>query len=287
MIGRSVRARLTRFGHTVVPLVRRKPSAVEIGWDPEEGVLNAEQLGHVDAVINLAGESIAGKRWTIAQKQRIVTSRVRGTSLLAGVLAQLPVKPRVLISASAIGYYGDKGNQIMTESSPMGKGFLPDVCRQWEQATSAASDAGIRVVLLRFGIVLSAEGGALAKMLPPFRMGLGGVIGTGLQWMSWISLRDVDAIIADTLEDESFAGPINVVSPQAVTNAAFTSALGKVLGRPTLAPLPAGAARFIFGQMADEMLLASNRVEPAVLNDAGYNFLHPDINSALRAALKR
>ncbi|MGO8671168.1 MAG: TIGR01777 family oxidoreductase [Capsulimonadaceae bacterium] len=283
LIGSAVRARLTGDGHTVVPLVRRKPEAGEVAWDPDAGVLDATHLGSVDAVVHLAGEGIAAKRWTAVQKDRILTSRVRGTELIAATIARMPVQPAVLISASAIGYYGDRSDEILTESSGAGKGFLAETCRQWEQSTGAASDAGIRVVLLRFGVVLAAHGGALAKMLPPFRMGLGGVVGSGRQWMSWITLPDITGIVEWAVRDAKLSGAVNAVSPHAITNADFTRALGKAIRRPTAAPLPSFAARIIFGEMADELLLASSRVEPAKLKEAGYAFQHSDINSAMRS----
>lgn len=282
LVGSALRKQLTQEGHTVVPLVRHPAGDGEIFWNPDAGTLDAKQLTDIEAVIHLAGESVAGKRWTDLQKERILSSRVRGTELLAKTIAELPIPPHVLLSASATGYYGDTGDNLVTEESPAGEGFLADVCQEWEQSTFAASSAGIRVVRVRIGIVLAENGGALEKMLPPFRMGLGGVIGSGHQWMSWITLADLCGIFRYLLEDDSIYGPVNAVSPYSVTNAAFTQALGKALGRPAVVPVPAFALRLLLGEMADERLLASSRIEPAVLNQAGYTFLHPDIDSALR-----
>ena len=233
--------------------------------------------------MHLAGESIVG-RWTAEKRARIRDSRVTGTKTLCDALAQLSSPPKVLVSASAIGYYGNRGDQVLTEESPAGQGFLAEVCQAWEEATSVVRER-VRVVHARIGIVLSPTGGALAQMLLPFRLGLGGVIGSGEQYMSWVTLDDVLGIIHHALITESLSGPINVTAPHPVTNRELTTTLGKVLGRPTMLPLPAGAARMAFGEMADELLLSSARVEPQQLQQSHYPFRHPDLEGALRHIL--
>jgi uncharacterized protein (TIGR01777 family) len=257
----------------------------EVEWHPERGEIDAAALEGHDAAVHLAGESIAGGRWTDERKRRIRDSRVRGTKLLAETLARLSRPPRVFVSASAIGYYGDRGDEVLTEESAAGVGFLPEVCREWEEAAEAARAAGIRTVFLRFGLILSAEGGALAKMLPPFRLGVGGNVGGGRQFYSWVSLADVIDVIHFALADERLGGAVNVVAPQPVTNAEFTKTLGRVLSRPTFFPAPAFGLRLAFGEMADALLLASARVEPARLRAAGYAFKHPQLEGALRSVL--
>jgi uncharacterized protein (TIGR01777 family) len=248
------------------------------------GTIDASALEGVDAVVHLAGENIA-QRWTSSQKAKIRDSRIKGTQLLCETLARLSSPPKVLVSASAIGYYGDRGEQILTEDSPLGRGFLAEVCRGWEAATEPARQRGLRVVPLRFGVVLSPAGGALAKMLPPFRLGLGGMVGSGRQYMSWIALDDVVGAIQHAIVTDTLQGPTNAVAPQAVTNQEFTKTLGKALGRPTVFPLPAFAARLMFGEMADELLLASTRVQPAKLLGSGYRFRYPELEDALRHVL--
>jgi len=235
----------------------------------------------LDAVVHLAGEPIAG-RWTAKKKGRIRESRVGGTRQLCEALARLERPPRVLVSASAIGYYGDRGTEILNEDSPPGTGFLADVCRDWEAAADPAAEAGIRVVNLRFGIVLSGDGGALAKMLLPFRMGFGGIVGSGKQFWSWVAIEDVVGAIQHALNTEWARGPMNVVSPNAVTNREFTKALGRVLGRPTVFPMPAMAARVVFGEMAEALLLGSARVQPIRLEGSGYRFRFPVLETTLR-----
>jgi hypothetical protein len=235
--------------------------------------------------VHLAGDNIASGRWTAVKKASIRTSRVQGTTVLCEALAQLVNPPKVLLSASAIGYYGDRGETTLREESPPGTDFLAEVCQAWEAATAPAVQRGIRVVRLRFGIVLSPAGGALAKMLTPFRLGLGGVVGTGKQYMSWITLDDVLGVIHHALNTETLQGPVNAVAPQPVTNQEFTSTLGKVLRRPTRLPLPAFAARLLFGEMADALLLASTRVVPARLVTSRYTFRHPALEEALQHLL--
>ena len=287
LIGSELVAALIEEDHEVVRLVRTKPvdGELRVSWDPESRQLDASLLGGLDAVVHLAGENVATRRWTPAQKKRIRGSRVEGTRFLCETLAQLKNPPKVLVSASAIGYYGDRGDEILDESSPPGSGFLADICRDWEAATRPASDHRIRVVQLRFGIVLSAHGGPLAKMLPPFRFGLGGVVGSGRQYISWIAIEDAMRVIRMALVAENLRGPANAVSPSPVTNREFTKALGHVLHRPTLFPLPAFAAKLVLGEMGKELLLASTRVSPRKLLEAGFEFRHPDLEGALRHVL--
>jgi uncharacterized protein (TIGR01777 family) len=237
-------------------------------------------------VVNLAGDNIAAGRWTPEKKARIRDSRVQLTRQLAESLARLTPPPQVLVSASAIGFYGNRGDEVLREESLSGSDFLSSVCRDWEAATRPAAEAGIRVVCLRFGAILSAAGGALAKMLTPFRLGAGGVIGDGRQWMSWIALNDVLGAIRHALAADALRGPVNVVAPQPVTNREFTQMLGRVLGRPAILPLPAFAARLAFGEMADALLLSSQRVEPARLLASGYRFQFTELEGALRHLLQ-
>lgn len=288
LIGSALTAFLTARGHGVTRLVRSASAGKDsIRWDPETGSLDAAQLEGIDAAVHLAGESIAAKRWSDAQKARILQSRVQTTKLLCDRIAQLGRAPEALVCASAIGYYGDRGEEILDETSASGRGFLSEVCRQWEAAAEPAVQRGIRVVWLRLGVVLSPLGGALAKMLPVFRMGLGGKIGSGRQYMSWISLDDVVGAFNHALTNDQLAGPVNAVAPTPVTNSEFTRLLGRVLHRPALFPLPAPAARLAMGEMADELLLASARVKPARLLATGYTFEHSDLESALRHLLGR
>jgi len=261
-------------------------SAREIQWSPTAGVHNAEQFLGVDAVVHLAGENIAQGRWTPAKKERIRDSRVRGTRVLCETLATLPTPPRVLVCASAIGFYGERGDEVLDELQPAGRGFLPEVCVQWERATQPAVEAGIRVVNLRIGVVLSTRGGALQQMLLPFRLGLGGRIGSGTQYWSWISLPDLVRAIEFSLENEAVVGPVNAVAPQSLSNSDFTKVLGKVLHRPTIFPVPGFMARLALGEMANDLLLSSIRVTPSRLLDAGFEFEHPQLDEALRAVLE-
>ncbi len=282
-VGAAVVLALTRQGHDVRRLVRREPRTdTEIGWDPEAGRLDAALLEGFDGVVSLAGENVAG-RWTAPKKARIRDSRVRGTRLLAETLARLKSPPRVLVSASAVGCYGSRGEEVLTEESGPGAGFLAQVCREWEAAADAAARTGLRVAKLRLGVVLDPSGGALKQMLLPFRLGLGGPIGDGRQYMSWISLEDAAGVFQAALEKDPFSGVINAVAPEPVTNAAFTKALGRALSRPTVFPLPAFAARLALGQMAEEMLLSSARVVPARLKSLGYAFRRPTLASALES----
>lgn len=287
LVGSALVPFLTTGGHTVTRLVRRAPGPGEARWDPATGQLDAAALDGADVVVHLAGEGIAEGRWTAERKRRIRDSRVLGTRLLAERMAALPRGPRVLVSASAIGVYGSRGDEVLDESSPLAADFLAEVGREWEDATAPAAEAGVRVVLLRFGVILSPAGGALAKMLPPFRLGLGGRVGHGRQWMSWISIDDAIGAVHHAIFHEPLAGPVNVVGPEPVTNAAFTDALGRVLSRPAIAAVPAFALRAAFGEMAEATVLASSRVLPRALLGSGYRFRHPTVESALRHVLGR
>ena len=286
LIGSALVPFLTTGGHRVTRLVRSQPGPGEsaIRWDPAEGTLARDELEGYDAVIHLAGENIA-TRWTAQKKAQIRDSRVKGTHLLCEALARLARPPKVVVCASGIGYYGDRGAEVLTEESPPGSSFLARVCQAWEAAAQPAHKRGIRVVHLRLGMVLSPAGGALAKILPPYRLGLGGILGHGRQYMSWIALDDVLGVVQHALRTESLGGPVNVVAPRPVTNKAFTTTLGRVLGRPTLFPMPAFAARLMFGEMADELLLASTLVEPRELLASHYAFRFATLEAALRHLL--
>ncbi len=287
LVGSALLRYLSSKDHTVKALVRHASSnPSEITWNPPARGPEAEALEGIDAVVHLAGESIASGRWTDAKKRAIRDSRTIGTRLLADTLTRMKNPPKVFICASAIGYYGDRGEEILKEGSSAGSGFLSDVCKAWEAATVAAAQKGIRVVNLRFGVILSSQGGALAQMFLPFKMGVGGKLGTGSQYMSWVALDDVLGAIAHALDTPSLAGPVNVVSPQPVTNAEFTKTLGRVLRRPTIFPMPGFAARLVFGEMADALLLSSARVEPAALMQSGYHFQWTDLEGTLRHLLR-
>ena len=287
LVGTELVKRLRSRGFEVLRLVRRAPrGGDEVRWDPDSGTIDREGLAGIVGAVHLAGENVASGRWTEAKKARIRDSRVRGTELLAGALSTLSPKPEVLVSASAIGYYGARGDEVVDESSSLGSGFLASVCEEWESATDAARDAGIRVVNARIGVVLSSEGGALAKMKMPFLLGLGGRIGDGSQYMSWITLEDVVSALVFALETEMLAGPVNLVAPAPVTNAVFTKTLGSVLNRPTVLPVPKFALRLGAGaEMADEMLIGGARVMPAVLQANGFEWKHPTLEPALRSVL--
>jgi uncharacterized protein (TIGR01777 family) len=279
---------LTKDNHQVVRLVRHEvaPGANEVEWHPEQDRLEAQQLEGIDAVIHLAGESIASGRWTDEKKRIIRDSRIKSTTLLSKTLVQLSRPPAVCISASAIGYYGSRGDEVLTETSQPGNDFLASLCIEWEQATQPASEKGIRTINARFGIILDAHGGALAQMLTPFRMGIGGRMGDGRQWMSWIALEDVVAGLKFLLLAETARGPVNFVAPNPVTNAEFTQTLGRMLSRPTFFPVPAFGVRLAFGEMGNALLLASQRVEPKVLQDRGFTFQWPTLAPALRHLLE-
>jgi uncharacterized protein len=285
LIGAALVPALQSNGYEVVRLVRGASASGRVGWDPAQP-LAPESVSGFEVIIHLAGESIVG-RWTEAKKRRIRESRVQGTRALAAALAKAPQPPRLLISASAIGYYGNRGEETLREDSSSGDGFLPEVCREWEAAAEPASKAGIRAVQMRFGVVLSALGGALQKMLLPFRMGVGGKVGNGRQWMSWIAIDDLVGAIQHVIKTDTLRGPVNGVGPGPVRNAEFTKTLASVLSRPAIFPMPGFAARLAFGQMADELLLASQRVEPAKLMASGYVFQKPDLSTALEDILKK
>ena len=274
-------------GHEVIRLLRKKLDDKSPAWDPENSVIDLGDVTGIDAVIHLAGENIAAGRWNAQKKERILSTRVKGTKLLAEFFAASDHKPRIIISASAVGIYGDRGEELVDETSEPGNGFLAGVCKQWEQATTPAVDAGIRVANVRFGMILSTSGGALKKMLGPFRMGLGGIIGNGKQYVSWVSIDDVVEMIQYIIMNDSMRGPINLVSPNAVSNREFTKTLGRVLHRPTIFPVPAFAARIAFGEMANELLLTSTRVQPTKLMDSDYKFRHAELGEALKHLLKK
>jgi hypothetical protein len=288
LIGSALVARLRSRGHTVRRLLRspRDAGPADILWNPDRGELDAKALGGVDAVVNLAGEPIT-HRWTTSRKRAIQESRVRGTELLARAIAGLQRRPRVFISGSAVGFYGDRGDEVLDEASSPGTDFLSRVTVDWEAATAPALGAGIRVVTLRTGVVLSPHGGALAKVLPIFRLGAGGPLGNGRQWMSWISLDDHLRATEHALVTESFRGPANLVAPNPVTNAEFAATLGRVLSRPAMVPVPAFALELLYGEMARATLLASQRAMPVALSAAGFKFEAPKLEGALRAILPR
>ena len=287
LIGSALTSALTAQGHQVFRLVRRMVNGEEgvAKWDPTAGKLDPAVFEGVDAVVNLAGESIAAGRWTPQRKAWIRESRVPGTKLLSETMAQLAHPPEVLVSASAVGYYGSRGEEALSEEEPPGAGFLPEVCAAWEAATGPAKQRGIRVVNLRIGMVLSGKGGALEPMAAAFKMGVGGRLGDGRQFMAWIAIDDLAAVILYAIANKSFIGPVNAVAPNPVSNREFTKTLGKVLGRPTVFAMPAFAARLVFGEMADALLLASARVEPQRLLVGGFVFRHPQLEGALRHVL--
>jgi conserved hypothetical protein TIGR01777 len=284
-IGSALVHRLEKRGARVLRLVRRPArSTREVSWDPARGSIDAGALEGIDALINLAGESLA-QRWTDDVKREIKESRVRGTLLLAKTLASMSVKPRAFLSGSAIGVYGDRAGELLDETSAPGNDFLASVCKEWEAATAPAAEAGVRVVNLRTGLVLGRDGGALPKILLPFRVGLGGKLGSGHQWMSWIALTDYTDVVAFLLTMESIGGPVNMVSVNPVTNEEFTQAVARVLGRPALFTVPAFAMKLVLGEMAQDTVLASQRVMPRRLLDAGFDFACPTLESALRLEL--
>lgn len=282
LVGRAVIDRLASEHHDIVPL-QRTPSrdSGEAVWEPIRSGTWDRSVGPVDAVVHLAGEPIANRRWSPAQKQRIYDSRVVGTRQLCEQLARLEDRPEVLISASAIGYYGDRDDETLAETSPPGRDFLADVCTDWEAATAPAVDSEIRVVNLRIGLVLARHGGALARMLPIFRLGFGGRLGRGQQYMSWISLSDLTRIIIESISNSALTGAVNAVAPNPVTNRQFTQSLGQHLNRPAWFAVPAPILRILAGEMADQMLLSSIRVEPKKLVESGFTFDHPDLDAAL------
>jgi len=289
LIGTALQRSFSEKGYEMLLAGRGEPkNANEIQWSVEDGFREEDlsRLEGLDAVVHLAGENIAGLRWTDEKKKAIRDSRVNGTRNLVNTLAELKQKPKVLIAGSAMGFYGDRGDEILTETSRPGDTFLSDVSKEWETESRRAEDSGIRTVLLRTSIVLSKDGGALATMLTPFKFGVGGVVGSGKQWMSWVSLDDVVAIINYAIENENLRGAVNVASPNPVTNEEFTKTLGDVLYRPTFLPLPEFAVNLVFGEMGDALLIDSTRVEPKRLQEAGYKFKFADLKSALEHAVK-
>ena len=286
LIGTALGPALRAAGHDVTRLVRGAPTEPdEIFWDPRTRILDTTRLEGVDAIVNLSGENVASRRWTAAQRERIWHSRVDATYTLVTAVTKLSRKPVVFLSASATGFYGDRGDEELTEASGIGHGFFPETCLAWETHAEGAARAGVRTALLRFGVVLAPGGGALATMLPVFRLGLGGRVGDGRQWLSWIALDDAVAAICFALSDPRCAGPVNVVAPVPVTNAEFAATLGRVLRRPAVLPVPAWMLRLVFGRLADETLLASTRVVPAKLLEAGCGFRHATLEAALRQML--
>ncbi len=279
LIGSALIELLRTEGHSTVRLRRGHADAGDILWNPDKGEIDLKALEGADAAVHLAGESIAAGRWTPERKQRILDSRVKGTTLLAKSLATLQRPPRVLVSASAVGYYGDRGPELLTEDSPAGSGYLPTVCREWEAATAPAAEKGIRVVRLRIGIVLSPKGGALAKMLTPFRAGLGGPLGSGTQYMSWIALEDLCRMFLHSIRTESITGPANAVAPAPVTNNEFTKELAMALHRPAVFRMPHLAARLAFGEMADALLFSSARVVPEKMQASGFVYRYLTLRS--------
>ncbi len=287
LVGSALARAFKARGNDVRRIVRDAPTSdADIPWDTRRATIDAGKLAGVDAVIHLAGENLA-QRWTTAARRRIRDSRVSGTLALARALASLDRKPRVFLSGSAIGVYGNRGHEVLDERSSTGSDFLAEVCTAWEAATKPASEAGIRVVLLRSGLVISRDGGALAKMLTPFRLGVGGQLGTGRQWMSWISIDDYPRVVSFLLQNEALRGPINVVAPNPVTNKEFSRTLARVLGRPSFFTVPKFALALAFGDMADDTVLASQRAVPRRLLEAGFDFQHSTLESALRAELAR
>jgi len=287
LVGRVLVARLRSQDHRVRTLVRRPAETPdEVSWNPGAGKVAPEVFEEADAIINLAGENLAAGRWTAKRRDAILRSRVDTTRTLVAAVREAKRRPAVLVNASATGIYGDRGDELLTEASTVGTGFLADVCRAWEEPLTAAP-AGVRTVALRTGVVLTPQGGALAKMLPAFRAGVGGRLGSGQQWMSWITLDDLLGAIGHVLTHPECAGAINAVAPHPVTNADFTAALGRALRRPTVFPVPAFALRLLFGQMADAALLSSARVVPRVLLDSGFEFRQGEIEAALLQILGR
>lgn len=286
LIGNALSEHLNKQGHSIYPLYRNPASTKPHYWFPEENRIHLDEEIKIDVVIHLAGENIADSRWSQKKKDAILNSRVKGTRLLAETISALKIKPALFISGSAIGYYGDTGDNIVDEECSRGTGFLSDVAVEWEAATQAVEDAGIRTIHMRTGIVLSTKGGVLQKMLLPFKMGLGGIVGNGKQYMSWISINDVINIIDCMINNQKLSGPYNLVAPQPVTNRTFTKALGHALHRPTIIPLPAFVARMFFGEMADALLLSSGRVSASRLKAIGYKFIDHDLERTLITLLR-
>jgi hypothetical protein len=292
LIGSALVIRLRGAGHDVVRLVRGAASASdEVRWDPAQRSIDLAGLhaaGPIDGAVHLAGEGIGEQRWSDDQKRKILDSRVQGTTLLAETLAALDPKPKVLVSGSAVGFYGLRGDEVLTEESASGDGFLADVTRQWEAAARPAEEAGIRTVLLRTGIVLSGKGGALGRLLPLIRLGVGGKLGSGDQWWSWITLEDEIRLILHCLEHDGIEGPVNATAPQPATNAEVVRALGRAVGRPTVLPVPRFALSLVMGgELTEEVIMAGQRALPKAAEASGFTFAHPDLESAARAVLSK
>ena len=288
LIGSALVASLEADGHEVIRFTRSpSPAPGAARWDPAGGTIDAAALARAEGVVHLAGRSIGAIRWTPKVKAEILSSRVRGTRLLAETMAGLPDGPRVLVCASGINYYGDRGDEVLTETSTGGQGFLAEVCRQWEQAADPARAAGVRTVHVRTGFVQAVNGGALAKQLPLFKVGLGGRLGSGRQWWSWVAFDDVIGIYRHALATDAASGPLNATAPNPVTNAEFTATVARVLGRPALLPVPRFGPRLLLGQMAEELLFSSARIHPAATESSGYRFRHPTLEPALRHVLNR
>ncbi len=287
LVGSSLIPFLTTGGHRVTRLVRRQPLENERFWDPENRILDLDDMDNIDVLVHLSGENIGQGRWTPEKKRKIIESRNATTSLIAKSISRLKKLPQVFLCASAIGYYGDRGDEIMTEEHECGKDFISRVCSEWENAAAPAMEKGIRVVFLRIGIVLSPVGGALQRLLPLFKTGLGGKMGSGEQFMSWISMDDLIGTIYHAINDDSLFGPVNIVAPHPVSNLELTRTLGKVISRPTLFTIPASLIKMLFGEMGKEVLLAGTRVEPKKIMASGYRFRHPELEVALRHLLGR
>jgi len=289
MLGKAIASRLEDQGNRVLTLVRRRTeSADELSWDPAgAGIAEPQKLEGLAAAVHLSGANVASRRWTAAFKREMAESRIQSTRVLSETLAGLKQPPKVLATASAIGFYGDRGDEMLDEGSPAGDGYFPELCQAWEDAARPAAEAGIRVVHPRFGMVVGRDGGAMARLAPLFRLGLGGRLGSGRQWMSWVAEEDAVSAVVFALENAAISGAVNVVSPQPVTNAAFTRELGRAVHRPAILPAPAFALRLAFGAMADEALLASQRVLPKRLTQAGFAFAYPTLPQALAAVLAK
>jgi len=288
LVGSELVPYLRKKGYSVVRLVRKKENLAEdeIYWNPLKGEINTDELEGVSGVIHLAGESIANGRWTNRKKELISDSRIKGTKLLSECITKLKQPPKVFISASAMGFYGNRGEEVLNENSDVGVGFLSELANEWEKATIAIQQKGTRVIHLRIGLILSLKGGALAKMLLPFKLGIGGCLGNGRQYMSWIALEDMIKIIFHVLQEKEIQGPINVSTPYPVTNKQFTKTLGQVLHRPTIIPLPSFVIQCLFGEMGDALLLSSTRMEPQKLLNAQYTFCFPQLKEALQYLLE-
>jgi uncharacterized protein len=285
LLGTALSAALRERGHRVTGITRSAPGPDQVRWSPDDGRIDASALRDVDAVVHLAGEPISARRWTRAAKRRITDSRVSGTTLIARTLADLADGPRTLVSVSGVDYYGDRGDEPLTEDSPPGDTFLANVCKLWEASADPARAAGVRVVHPRMGMVLTRRGGALPRLLPLFRLGLGGRFGSGRQFWSWIGLDDAVGILLHALANDRVVGPVNATAPEPVTNATFTTVLAHVLRRPALLPVPRFGPRLVLGEMADTLLFHSHRVLPEAVMATGYTFVHPRLEGALRSAL--